>query len=69
MCKNHRPKQTAKTADEYITITVAEYHFLTKAATLLEVITNDLTLYGNTMEAVKATIQQMQQLAEDGDLI
>lgn len=33
-------KAPAKGADEYITISVAEYHFLTKSATLLETIMN-----------------------------
>lgn len=68
MSKDHKPKHAAAkpAADKYITISVAEYMCLIKAATMLEVITNDLTLYGNTMEAVKATIQDMRQLAEEG---
>lgn len=56
-----------KTASEYIIITVAEYHFLTKAAAMLEVICNDQT-YDHTaaVNAVKATIEAMQRTAEVG---
>lgn len=52
---------------EYITITVAEYHCLTKAAAMLEVIMNDQT-YDHTavVNAVKATIEEMRRPAEAG---
>lgn len=52
---------------QLITITVAEYHFLTKAATLLEVILADRT-YGheNVVEAVRNTVEEMQRMAEAG---
>lgn len=54
-------------ATQYITISVAEYHYLTKAAALLEVVVNDQT-YDHTaaVNAVKATVEQMQQLAGVG---
>ena len=54
-------------ATEYITISVAEYHCLTKAAAMLEVICNDQT-YDHTaaVNAVKATIEAMQRTAEAG---
>lgn len=50
-----------------ITITVAEYHFLTKAATLLEVILADKS-YGheNVVECVRNTVEEMQRMAEAG---
>lgn len=52
---------------EYITITVAEYHCLTKAAAMLEVIANDQTYDHTTVvNAVKATIEAMQRTAEAG---
>ena len=52
---------------EYITITVAEYHCLTKAAAMLEVIANDDT-YDHTavVNAVKSTIEAMRRPAEAG---
>lgn len=54
-------------ASEYITISVAEYHFLTKAATLLEVILNDKTYqHENVVAAVKNTVQEMQRTAGAG---
>lgn len=51
---------------EYIIISVAEYHCLTKAAALLEVVVNDPTYDNKALEAVKATVLQMQQLAGVG---
>lgn len=50
-----------------ITITVAEYHFLTKAATHLEVILADKT-YGheNVVEAVRNAVEDMKRMAEAG---
>lgn len=55
------------TADKYITIPVAEYVFLTKAATLLEVIVNDNSYaHHTTVAAVKATVQDMVSIAEAG---
>lgn len=45
---------------EYITITVAEYHFLTKMTAILEVITNDTTYDHTTVvNAAKAAIEAM----------
>lgn len=53
------------TTSQYITITVAEYVFLTKAATMLEVIVNDKSYaHHATVEAVKATVKEMQGGAE-----
>lgn len=54
-------------ATEYITISVAEYHFLTKAAAMLEVICNAKT-YDHTaaVNAVKAAIEDMRRTAEAG---
>lgn len=54
-------------ATQYITITVAEYHCLTKAAAMLEVIVSDQT-YDHTavVNAVKDSIEAMQRKAEAG---
>ena len=53
-------------ATEYITITVAEYHFLTKMAAMLEVITNDQTYDHTTVvNAAKAAIESMTAGAEE----
>lgn len=55
------------TTSQYITITVAEYVCLTKAATMLEVIVNDKSFsHHATVEAVKATVRDMQRMAEAG---
>jgi len=52
---------------EYITITVAEYHFLTKAAAILEVICNDQTYdHTNVVNAAKETVEAMKRPAEAG---
>ena len=52
---------------EYITITVAEYHFLTKAAAMLEVIVSDQAYDHNAVvEAVKNTVAAMKNPAEGG---
>lgn len=53
--------------DKLITITVAEYHCLTKAAAMLEVIINDQTYdHTNTVNAVKATVEAMRNATEAG---
>ena len=54
-------------ATQYITISVAEYHCLTKAAAMLEVICNDQT-YDHTaaVNAVKAAIEAMERTAGAG---
>jgi len=53
--------------DALITITVAEYHCLTKAATLLEAIVNDQTYdHAAVVKAVKTTIAAMRNAAEAG---
>lgn len=64
---NERRIPEQKPVSETITISVAEYHCLTKAATLLEVILADKT-YGHSdvVEAVRKTIQDMQAAAEAG---
>jgi hypothetical protein len=52
---------------EYITITVAEYHCLTKAAALLEVVANTAGYNREAVvDAVKATIKEMRRPAEAG---
>jgi hypothetical protein len=54
-------------ASKYITIPVAEYHFLTKAATLLEIILADKSYSPNTVvAAVRTVVQEMVQQAEAG---
>lgn len=52
----------AEQASEYITISVAEYHFLTKLATMLEVILNadDYT----QMHVVKATKKAVEEMTK-----
>ena len=52
-------------ADKYITISVAEYLVLTKAATLLEVIMKDNTYMHGTVGTVKADMQDMFTPDED----
>lgn len=53
--KTNRQHNTA--ADKYITISVTEYVFLTKAATTLEMILNDATYNHSTvLKAAKATM-------------
>lgn len=61
MPKKHRRKQPAAkpAASEYITISVAEYVCLVKAATLLEVIANDPSYDSKALAAVKATVADM----------
>lgn len=52
---------------EYITITVAEYHYLTKAAAMLEVICNDQAYdHTNVVNAVKETVEAMKRPVEAG---
>ena len=53
-------------ADQYITLTVAEYHFLLKAATMLEVVANDPTYNHEAVAAVKETLEQMLRQPEAG---
>lgn len=54
-------------ATKYITITVAEYHCLTKAATLLEAILNCQSYhYDGLVAAVRKILQAMQPTAEAG---
>lgn len=54
-------------ATKYITIPVAEYHFLTKAATLLEIVLADKSYSPNTvLAAVRTVVQEMVQRAEAG---
>jgi hypothetical protein len=57
----------AQKASEYITISVAEYHCLTKAATLLEMIFNcDSYHRDGLVTAARKTIQDIQRAAEAG---
>lgn len=66
MSENNTQPAAKPAADEYITITVAEYVFLVKAAALLEVVANDTTYDNRAIEAVKAVVQDMRRLAEAG---
>ncbi len=52
MSKKKR-KRTEPAADQYITISMAEYHVLTRAATLLEIIMHDHTPYHDAVGIVK----------------
>jgi hypothetical protein len=53
--------------DALITITVAEYHLLTKAATLLEaILAADVYNPKPVVDAVRDTIKEMQRMAEAG---
>ena len=51
---------------KYITITVAEYVCLTKAAALLEVVVNDPTYNHEAVAGVTETVRQMLGTAEAG---
>ena len=57
----------AERASEYITISVAEYHFLTKAATLLEAILS-AEVYNPkpVVDAVRKAVEEMKRTAEAG---
>lgn len=56
-----------KYISEHITISVAEYHFLTKAATLLEAILNaEDYSQPHVIKAVKNTVEEMKRPAEAG---
>lgn len=68
MNENQEPKQPAApaAASEYIVISVPEYVWLVKAATLLEVITNDPTYDNKALAAVKATVAEMMNCAGVG---
>ena len=58
---------TIKPVSETITITVAEYHFLTKAATLLETILGaDQYNPVPVVNAVRKIVQDMQTAAGEG---
>lgn len=70
-------QETAKTQEarlpepdrptKYITISVAEYHFLTKAAAWLEVILADGTYsHQHTVDAVRDAVEDMKKAAEAG---
>ena len=67
MSENQNMQPVAEAAaDQYITITVAEYVFLVKAATMLEVVVNDPTYGHDAVAAVKSAVQAMLQPAEVG---
>ena len=60
MSKNQNTQPAADAAtSQYITITVAEYVCLVKAAAMLEVLVNDPAYVSGTVEAVKAAVQAM----------
>lgn len=52
----NKPKCCKHAASEYITISVAEYVHLVKAATLLEVIANDQSYDSKAVEPVKTAM-------------
>lgn len=53
--------------DQIITITVAEYHCLTKAAALLEAVLNAKTYHLEAVvDSVRTTINSMELRAEEG---
>lgn len=53
-----------KPVSETITISVAEYHWLTKAAAMLEVVLADKTYsHENVVEAVRNAMQDMVEIA------
>ena len=57
----------AERASEYITISVAEYHFLTKAATILETIMQCQSYYRDGLvEAARKILQDMKRTTEAG---
>ena len=57
----------ATKASEYITISVAEYHFLTKVATILETIMNCQSYHRDGLvEAARKILQDMKRPAEAG---
>ena len=65
-CPAPTPKP-AERASEYITISVAEYHFLTKAAAHLEVILADKSYsHENVVAAVRNAMEDMKRMAEAG---
>ena len=66
--KNREPQlHESERVTQHITITVAEYHFLTRMATLLEVILADKSYSPNTaLTAVRTVVQEMMQHAEAG---
>lgn len=64
---NERRIPAQKPVSETITISVAEYHFLTKAATLLETILNAKSYHVEAVvDSVRATIDSMTGQAEAG---
>lgn len=65
--ENDRRIPAQKPVSETITISVAEYHCLTKAAAMLEIILADKTYnHENVVEAVRNAVQEMQRQAEAG---
>jgi hypothetical protein len=64
---NSRLVAEPEQASKYIAIPVAEYHFLTKSATMLEIILADKSYSPNTVvAAVRTVVQEMVQHAEAG---
>ena len=66
MSTDQKTQTAAEAATEYITITVAEYVCLVKAAALLEVVVNDPTYNHDAVAGVVATIQNLQRGVEAG---
>lgn len=66
MSTDQKTQNAAEAVTEYITITVAEYVCLVKAAAMLEVIANDPTYDHSATAAVVSTIQSLQRGVEAG---
>lgn len=66
MSTDPNTQNAAQAVSEYITITVAEYVCLVKAAAMLEVVANDPTYNHDAVAAVVATIQNLQRGVEAG---
>lgn len=60
--------KSAERASEYITISVAEYHFLTKCATWLETIINCQSYhYTGLVDAVRKALKEMKTTEAGAD--
>lgn len=66
MTKAPEPRPTER-ASEYITISVSEYHFLTKAATILETVMHCQSYHRDGLvQAARKILQDMKRTAEAG---
>lgn len=62
----NNPTAAKAAADQYITIPVAEYVYLHKQATMLEMILRDSTYSHDTVPAAKELYASMNDLGEAG---